>query len=644
MKTQRHRRGVLATMLAMTLAALTPWFASAQSANGGWQVYTTSNGMNESTAFSIAPDGSGGVWIGHISGGRGIGRRGGLEHIAADGTTFTNYSGKEPFASCSSIDNLALAPNGTMWIRASGYHDYGSPDYFGQCSANYGISGDRSAVLALGTVGSDGTVQMLPKDQLPAAGLGGAGLAVDAQNRPWIGSAKGLLVREANGTWRAVDVWAADQGTTWTIAASDDGTRIALGSHNGNIAIVTLISGQPEGIAHLPRPDIRPGQQVNDLAFASDALLAAADRFYLFTNNTWVTHNLPGTDPANDGTIFGARVAAVGGTYWASAYGGVGRLDGSTWRMLRAGETPLPYDGVTDLASWGTSRLLLTTFDGAAQYDITAAPADTSATRQSFDRLWQRTNVNSQGNWVWGPRAWNERYEAFAEMPGGNRFVRYYDKTRMEQPLPNADPNSSWYVTNGLLVKEMVTGIRQSGFDETRGSCPFFYNYACPARQQVAGDLSADRNQLTVFYSDFTDRLGRVESRVGGRVSATLTRAQSYDQVNPGDNASFAGEATTIDTYDETTGHNIPRVFARFMQQQTVDALYAFGHPISEPYWVQTDIGGVNKWVMVQLFERRTLTYTPSNDPAWQVEMGNVGQHYYAWRYLQSGSLPRPWE
>ena len=36
---------------------------------------------------------------------------------------------------------------------------------------------------------------------------------------------------------------------------------------------------------------------------------------------------------------------------------------------------------------------------------------------------------------------------------------------------------------------------------------------------------------------------------------------------------------------------------------------------------------------MVQLFERPTLTYTPGISPAWQVEMGNVGQYYYAWRY-----------
>src|SRR5205085_2221786 len=35
----------------------------------------------------------------------------------------------------------------------------------------------------------------------------------------------------------------------------------------------------------------------------------------------------------------------------------------------------------------------------------------------------------------------------------------------------------------------------------------------------------------------------------------------------------------------------------------------------------------------VQLFERRVLTYNPANPPATQVEMGNVGRHYYNWRY-----------
>ncbi len=44
-------------------------------------------------------------------------------------------------------------------------------------------------------------------------------------------------------------------------------------------------------------------------------------------------------------------------------------------------------------------------------------------------------------------------------------------------------------------------------------------------------------------------------------------------------------------------------------------------------------VGGVEKWVLAQLFERRVLTYTPDNPQGWHVEMGNVGQHYYTWRY-----------
>jgi hypothetical protein len=37
--------------------------------------------------------------------------------------------------------------------------------------------------------------------------------------------------------------------------------------------------------------------------------------------------------------------------------------------------------------------------------------------------------------------------------------------------------------------------------------------------------------------------------------------------------------------------------------------------------------------VLVQLFERRILTYTPGNPRGFEVEMGNVGQHYHRWRY-----------
>ncbi|MGI8690178.1 MAG: fibronectin type III domain-containing protein, partial [Thermomicrobiales bacterium] len=47
--------------------------------------------------------------------------------------------------------------------------------------------------------------------------------------------------------------------------------------------------------------------------------------------------------------------------------------------------------------------------------------------------------------------------------------------------------------------------------------------------------------------------------------------------------------------------------------------------------------------VLVQPFQRRVLSYTPTNPPGFQVEMGNIGQHYYQWRYLTNpGSADTP--
>ena len=59
------------------------------------------------------------------------------------------------------------------------------------------------------------------------------------------------------------------------------------------------------------------------------------------------------------------------------------------------------------------------------------------------------------------------------------------------------------------------------------------------------------------------------------------------------------------------------------------------GYPITEAFWAkdQVVVGGKKKDVLIQLFQRRALTYTPSNPAAFQVEMGNIGQHYYVWRY-----------
>ena len=40
------------------------------------------------------------------------------------------------------------------------------------------------------------------------------------------------------------------------------------------------------------------------------------------------------------------------------------------------------------------------------------------------------------------------------------------------------------------------------------------------------------------------------------------------------------------------------------------------------------------------LFERRVLTYTDTNPDPYKVEMGNIGQHYYHWRYASTAPVP----
>ncbi|HCG28370.1 MAG TPA: hypothetical protein DEU95_01130, partial [Chloroflexi bacterium] len=104
-----------------------------------------------------------------------------------------------------------------------------------------------------------------------------------------------------------------------------------------------------------------------------------------------------------------------------------------------------------------------------------------------FRLIWQRTdlavaNGASDETWTWGPtpltKVFQERYD---DSPGDKRNVQYFDKSRMEINNPAGDTDSIWYVTNGLLVVEMVEGWYQTG-DDTFDKSPD------PAEVNIAGD------------------------------------------------------------------------------------------------------------------------------------------------------------
>lgn len=267
----------------------------------------------------------------------------------------------------------------------------------------------------------------------------------------------------------------------------------------------------------------------------------------------------------------------------------------------------------------------------------------------SIEKVWQRTDLPVQEGrvsrtWMWGPpgafgnNGFDVREEPYAQSPDGKRMVFYFDKSRMEITQPFADSNSKWYVTNGLLTKELVTGQMQTGDSS--------FENRTPAEIPVAGDAD-DANGPT--YATF----GRVLAQVGGRNGAvvdTLDRAGSIGQ-----NASM-GSYASYSLFVSETGHNIPNVFWDFLNSSGMvyengsyragklfdPTFFATGYPISEPYWSQVKVGGQSKWVLIQAFERRVLTYTPSNPDGWKVEMGNIGRHYHDWRYSQSSSGPAP--
>ncbi len=203
----------------------------------------------------------------------------------------------------------------------------------------------------------------------------------------------------------------------------------------------------------------------------------------------------------------------------------------------------------------------------------------------------------------------------------------------LNNPSVTGTPNT---VTNGLLTVELVSGRLKVGH------CigPEDNQQRQPANVPVAGD-PANENPNAPTYASFRgvatfDNGYRDPDRNGQRIGSVLDKSG-----NRTNNAELAKDpATEIVTYNTITGHNVPRVFYDFIRNGPVEATFAFGYPITDPYWVRARVAGVEKDVLVQLFERRVVTYTPSNAPAFRVEMGNVGQHYFQWRYPHLGL---PW-
>lgn len=265
------------------------------------------------------------------------------------------------------------------------------------------------------------------------------------------------------------------------------------------------------------------------------------------------------------------------------------------------------------------------------------APQAANTSDPTFLKVWSRTDKPIFTGAIARSWTWGDKPDGFALLlenySGQQRLVQYHDKSRMEINNPQGNRADLFFVSNGLLVREMIQGqIQISDTD---------YVARQPSDTAVTGDpingISPTYSSFRGIASLYNDK--RVANRVGQPLTESLNKDGTISTLTPPVQLTYA-------YYEDNLGHNIPDVFWNFMNSRgkvlvndalqddvVVNWVYTMGYPLSDAYWTRSIVGGVERDVLVQVFERRVLSYTPSNPADFQVEMGNVGRHYYQWRY-----------
>ncbi len=247
---------------------------------------------------------------------------------------------------------------------------------------------------------------------------------------------------------------------------------------------------------------------------------------------------------------------------------------------------------------------------------VQAVGAASSYANPAFESQW-RTGEALAPNF-WGPlsTARTGQQEPYQET-GGMRLVQYFDKGRMEA-------GAGGRVTNGLLATEIVKGQIQVGDNA-------FQAKAAPGIA-IAGDSDNPGPTYAQLSGKAAALLQATPNQTDTRISRGVTAS---GDITTGNTPNSPG--TTLTAYDGPTQHNVTLAFSQYRERAGIGTI---GYAISEPFFATVKVGGTAKDVVIQVFERRVLTYTATNTEPFIVEMGTIGQHYYQWRYSGGTTAP----
>jgi len=241
----------------------------------------------------------------------------------------------------------------------------------------------------------------------------------------------------------------------------------------------------------------------------------------------------------------------------------------------------------------------------------------------AFEQQWNSVEGTIPN--FWGPlktarQGQTEQYvEGVYNGESGKRLVQYFDKARMEQTNPQRA------VTNGLLTVELKTGRLQLG------------DSSFEQRDQAFIEIAGDQDAPGPTYATLNALVERVPQRSGAVDRGYDVPSKTFVNVPPATDPELAFVTYQGDPGGRF-GQNIPKAFSDYLNAIPGGGLTTMGYPIGEAFGTQVQVNGQSTFVVVQAFERRVLTYTPTNAARFRVEFGNIGRHYYRWRY----DRPRP--